>query len=98
MKHRNVVGVGGKRADFGERCAALSGVRFGLEDNVPRSVGLLVGENAADMLWEMIENKKHRIKGRYVPSKFIIRESLKIDNNVIKSLKNEFGEQIIVDF
>jgi DNA-binding LacI/PurR family transcriptional regulator len=59
---------------------------------------MAVGENAADMLREMIEGNVSRIRGRYVPSKLIIRQSLKIDNDVIKELQKEFGEQIVVDF
>ena len=57
-----------------------------------------VGESAADMLMKMIKGDKQRLRGRYMPSKLVIRQSLKIDNEVIKSLKKEFGEQIIIDF
>lgn len=56
-----------------------------------------MGDAAADMLRTMLKDDVSRIRGEYVPSKFIIRQSMKIDNAVIRSLQEELGDQIVVD-
>lgn len=56
-----------------------------------------MGREVADMLRKMVENRTMHLPGRYVPSKFIIRQSLKVDNAVIESLQKEFGDQVVVD-